>query len=101
MNKKYSEDNCKTRVKNRLLKLLLTVGIVVVVVISTVGLVFAVYVDRNIETEIDESLFANINGEGTTRIYYYEFEDRENREGSVKELEHEVLYGGYKCIYAN
>ena len=91
----------RKRVIRKAFKVLLVMLIISIAVICTVGLVFAIYVDRNIETEIDESIFLNIGSGGAARLYYYEFEDRENRIGVAKELEGEELYGGYKCIYAN
>ena len=100
MKKRKFEKKSVRRIRSVALKILLTMLIIFVVAVSVVGLVFAVYIDRNIETEIDESLFLQVGSDGTTKLYYYDFKDRENRSGELNELEYEELYGGYKCIYA-
>ncbi len=79
---------------------ILTVLLLVITVTSTVvGLVFAIYIDRNIEKSVDESLFSAVGGGAATKLYYYEFTDRENRVGEAIELTEEEIYGGYRCEY--
>lgn len=82
-----------------LLKILTVIALVATVVASVTGLVFAIYIDRNIEKEVDESLFMSVGAESATKLYYYEFSDRENRVGVVKELTEDELYGGYRVKY--
>lgn len=79
---------------------ILTVILLILIVTGTVlGLVFAIYVDKNIEKSVDESLFSMVGTESETKLYYYDFSDRENRVGDAIELKEEELYGGYRCEY--
>ena len=82
-----------------LLKILTIIALVATVAASVTGLVFAIYIDRNIEKEVDESLFMTVGAESATKLYYYEFSDRENRVGTLKELTEDELYGGYRVDY--
>lgn len=79
---------------------ILTVFLLILTVTGTVvGLVFAVYIDKNIEKSIDETLFSVVGAEAQTKLYYYDFTDRANRIGEAVELKEEALYGGYRCEY--
>lgn len=77
----------------------LTVMLVFVITGIIVGSAFAIYVKNNIDTEIDESKYQLNSTNTTTKLYYYEFTDRENRIGSAVELESERLYGGANSIF--
>ena len=88
------------RVFRLLLKILLIILTVLAVVITIAGILLAFYVEKNVEKSIDETVFLSIGTDGVTKLYYYEFEDRENRVGDAYELVGEELYGGYNCIYA-
>ncbi len=91
----------KTKTKSRflaiLLKFILTVAIVLCMVVLTVALVFAIYVEKKIDKTVDESMFTSIGTGASTKLYYYEFEDRENRIGTVCELSDKELYSAYRC----
>ena len=93
------------QIKNRkrawrsLLKAFLIILIIMTVVISVLGLAFAIYVEKNIEKSIDETLFGSVGSDGVTKLYYYDYEDRENRIGEAHELVGQEIYGGYNCIY--
>ncbi len=82
-----------------LIKILTIIALVATVAASVTGLVFAIYIDRNIEKEIDETLFTSVGAESATKLYYYEFSDRENRVGEAYELTEDELYGGYRVKY--
>lgn len=89
----------KKRAWRSILKAILIILIIMTVVISVVGLVFAIYVEKNIEKSIDETLFGSVGSDGVTKLYYYDFEDRENRVGEAHELVEQEIYGGYNCMY--
>ncbi len=85
---------------------LLTLGKALVVLacllcslLLVLGLAFGIYVEKNIDKTVDESLFTSVGTASMTRLYHYEFTDRETREGTVSET-YEELYGGYRCEYA-
>lgn len=82
-----------------LLRVLTVILLVATITLTVAGLVFAIYVDRSIEKSVDESLFANVGNGAATKLYYYEFTDRENRIGEARELVSEEIYGGYRCEY--
>ena len=48
--------------------------------------------------KVDEELFEGLSNGSSSKLYYYEFSDRENREGVAMQIEDE-LYGGYRCEY--
>ncbi len=83
----------------KILKALIIIGIVLVAVATLAGIAFAVYVDRYIDKTIDVELFDMVGSDSQTKLYYYEYEDRENRTGNAVELTEEKLYGGYRCKY--
>ena len=98
MKKRKSPKRAK-RIFLALLKVLTVFLLVATVTLTVAGLVFAIYVDRNIEKSVDESLFLNVGNGAATKLYYYEFTDRENRIGEARELVGEEIYGGYRCEY--
>ena len=79
---------------------LLTVLLVCVIAGIIVGCVFAVYVSQNIDTTIDESVLVTGASEQTTKLYYYEFTDRANREGVAIEME-DRIYGAENSLWAS
>ena len=80
-------------------KIITTVSLVLLITATIVGLVFAIYVERNIDKSVDETLFTLVGSEAVTKLYYYDFTDRENRIGEAIELTEEEIYGGYRCKY--
>ncbi len=81
------------------LKVITLISFVGIITLTVVGLCLAVYVERNIEKEIDEELFTSVGSESSTKLYYYDFSDRENRIGEAVLITNEELYGGYRCEY--
>ena len=77
-----------------LVKIMIVTIIVLTVAAVIVGIVFAIYVDRYVEKSIDEELFYTVGSDTQTKIFYYEYEDRANRQGEAVELTEEQLYGG-------
>ncbi|MBQ8141324.1 MAG: transglycosylase domain-containing protein [Clostridia bacterium] len=82
-----------------LLKFFTVTALILTVTATIVGLVFAIYIEKNIEKSVDETLFAVVGAESATKLYYYDFSDRENRVGEAVEISEEELYGGYRCEY--
>lgn len=94
----------KKNLAKRILNLLLILLIIITITILIVVIAFSIYVKKNIDKEVDETLFEFVASGASTEIYYYEYDsmiDRENREGTEKKLVGTELYGGYRCIYAN
>ena len=79
------------------LKFGLGFAIILVLIVLILCLVFAIYIEKKIDKTIDESLFAPIGTGSSTKVYYYDFEDRENRIGTPVEISSRSLYSTYKC----
>lgn len=85
------------------LNTILTVLLILFIAGVIVGCAFVFYINNNVDPEIDESLL--VGGQSaTTKIYYYDYENREDRIGEIVELEDERLHGAENNIwvrYAN
>ena len=73
--------------------------IILTIIAIVVGITLAIYIDRSVEKEINEELFYVVGSDSETKVFYYEYDDRENRIGEARELIGEKLYGGYRCKY--
>ena len=86
--------------KKGILHFLVKSIIISVIIVSTTitvsGLVFAIYVEKNIEKTIDEDMFFPVGSGASTKIYYYDFSDRENRVGTPHTISDKELYNAYK-----
>lgn len=89
------------RILHKALKAMLITSILVIVTVTVVGIVFALYVDKYIEKNIDEQLFYVVGSDSQTKIYYYDYDDRTARIGEEVELGEEQLYGGYRSKYVS
>ncbi len=87
----------KAIVKKFIVRPLLILLIVLVVTATIVGIIFGIYIDKYIEKNVDETLFSPLGNGASTKIYYYEFSDRENRIGKAQEISSKELYSAYKC----
>ncbi len=83
-----------------IVKVLLITLLFLVIAGMIVGLVFAIYVNKKIEKNIDESLFSMVGSDSSTTLYYYEQSDNGGKTEAV-ELTGETLYGGYRCVYVD
>ncbi len=97
MKAKVKEKGKSLRLKG-MLKVICIIGIILVSVIMIVSLLFAIYIEKHIDKSIDEELFEGLSNGSSSKLYYYEFSDRENREGEAVQIDEE-LYGGYRCEY--
>lgn len=79
---------------NTLLTLLLILFIAGIIV----GCTFAIYINNNLNPEIDESLLA-VGQSVTSKVYYYDYENREDRVGEAVELEEARLHGAENNIW--
>ncbi|MBR6604061.1 MAG: transglycosylase domain-containing protein, partial [Clostridia bacterium] len=77
----------------------LTIMLVGIITAIIVGSAFAIYVKNNIDIEVDETKFELNTTNTTTKLYYYDFTDRENRIGEAIEIEDARLYGGSNSIF--
>lgn len=82
-----------------LLNIILTIMLICFITGIIVCTVFAVYVKNYIDPEVDLSLFSIQNTNQTTKVYYMDFTDRENRIGELVELEDQRLYGSENSIW--
>ena len=85
-------------VANILLTVML-IGLITGIIISTV---FAIYINNYLDLEIDSTLIVTASQDSTTRIYYMDFEtmeDRQNRNGTLVEIEDQRLYATENTIY--
>lgn len=82
-----------------MLNAFLTVMLVGIITLIIVGSAFAIYVKNNVDIKIDETKFELNSTNTTTKLYYYEYSDRENRIGEAVELEDARLYGGSNSIF--
>ncbi len=80
---------------------LITLLLVCIIAGIIVGCVFAIYVSNYIDPTIDESLLVSGTSEQTTKLYYYEFTDRANREGTLVEMEDQRIYGAENSLWAS
>ena len=83
-----------------ILNALLTVMLVCLITGIIVCTVFAVYVKNYIDPNIDPSIF-RMNSSQTTKIYYMNYTDRENRIGEMVEIKDEQLYGSENSVWVS
>lgn len=101
-NKKQQKKKNRSKTKKVLMFILnafLTVFLIGIITGIIVVSAFAIYVKNYVDTEIDESMYQLNSTNTTTKLYYYDYTDRENRIGEAIELESERLYGGSNSIY--
>ena len=90
--------------KKRIFVILLKVICICVVFIMAFSLVpcgaLALYIEKNVEKEIDEGLFSMVGNGTDTTLYYY---SKNEKTGDIEAIRHdnEVIYGGYRCIYSD
>ena len=77
------------------------VVLVLTIIVLSVGLALALYIETNMDKEIDESLFSFVGNGSSSKVYYYDFDDRSNRQGRLVELSNAELFGGYRCHYVS
>ncbi|MBQ8509062.1 MAG: transglycosylase domain-containing protein [Clostridia bacterium] len=88
------------RIFSYVLNVLLTVLLICFITGIIVVTVFAVYVKNYIDPEIDPSLF-KMNASQTTKIFYMDYSDRENRIGEMIEIEDQRLYGSQNSMWVS
>ncbi len=89
------------RICTYLLNIVLTLLLIVFLTGIIAGSAFAIYIKNYVDPTIDEALFDIGTASQTTRLYYYDYEDRANRIGEAVELEDERLYGENNSIWAS
>lgn len=83
-----------------ILNILLTLLLVCFITGIIVATVFAVYVKNHIDPEIDPAIF-RMNSSQTTKIYYMDYTDRENRIGTMVEIKDEQLFGSENSVWVS
>ena len=89
-----------SRVLTYIFSTLLTLFLILFITGIIVGCAFAIYVNQYLDPEIDESLL-NVGQSLTSKIYYYDYEDREYRVGEAVEIEDQRLYGAQNNIWVS
>lgn len=83
-----------------ILNVLLTILLICFITGIIVATAFAVYVKNYIDPEIDPAIF-RMNSSQTTKIYYMDYTDRENRIGTMVEIKDEQLYGSENSVWVS
>lgn len=86
------------RIFSYILNALLTFILICFITGIIVATVFAVYVKNYIDPTIDPAIF-RVNSSQTTKIYYMDYTDRENRIGNMVEIKDEQLYGSENSVW--
>ncbi len=88
------------RIFSYVLNALLTVILILFITGIIVATVFAVYVKNYIDPSIDPAIF-KVNSSQTSKIYYMEYTDRQNRIGKMVEIKDEQLYGAENSVWVS
>lgn len=83
-----------------LINIIITLLLILAIMGIICGCAFAVYIDQNVDTEIDANLFRfteSLTG-SSSELYYYEFTDRTNRVGEAIPLDDDQIYGSGKSV---
>jgi len=83
-----------------LVNIIITLLLILAIMGIICGCAFAVYIENNVETEIDATLFRfteSLTG-SSSELYYYEFTDRTNRIGEAVPLNDEQIHGSGKSV---
>lgn len=99
--KESNRTSAAGRVARTVLNILLIVIIAAVGTLTVAGVAAGIYIKNNFDTEIDESIytFQFPSGSSGTEFYYYNFSDREQREGEAVLLEDQTLYGSGNSVF--
>jgi len=89
----------KSRGARKFFRVILIVVLLLVLVILLLGMAFSIYVDKFMEKEIDESLFSMMGNGSSSEVYYYDYQNGRNQQGTAIKLANEELFGGYRCVY--
>lgn len=84
-----------------ILNSVLTVLLVILICGIIIGSAFALYIKNYVDTDIDTSLLSSSATDTTTRIYYMDYTDRENRVGNAVEIEDQRIYSSDNSIWVS
>ena len=84
-----------------ILNILLTIVLVGLITGTIVGGVFAIYIQNYVEVDLEGFDYVATNQNMTTKIYYMNYSDRENRIGVPVELEDQRIYGEQNRTWAS
>lgn len=84
-----------------LLNTVLTVMLIGLICALIIGAVFALYIKNYVDTDIDASILSTSGTDSTTRIYYMDYTDRENRVGTAVEIEDQRIYSSDNSIWVS
>lgn len=85
------------------LNVFLAVIAVLIVLMTAGGVAMGIYIQNNFDTEIDESIYTakTFEGHSGTEFYFYEFSDRQRRQGEAVLLKDETLYGSGNSVFCS
>ncbi|HHT54822.1 MAG TPA: glycosyl transferase [Clostridiales bacterium] len=98
------EANHNHRIRHRfrvIVSLLAILCILISLLLLAAGFYITVYLSSNYDDSIDVLLFGAAARRGATKIYYYNFSDRQRRVGELVELVGEKLHSPGNCIYVS
>ena len=81
------------------LKLLCLILIFLMTFSLILGGALSIYIEKKVEKNIDESAFTMVGNGTEASIFYYDVDETTGKI-EAKRLEGEVLYGGYRCVFA-
>ncbi len=83
-----------------LFNIILTLLLILAIMGVICGCAFAVYINSNVDTEIDETMFrfTEVVSGSASELYRYEWTDRTNRVGEAVPLDGEKIYGSSKSV---
>ena len=82
-----------------ILNTVLTILLICLVCGIILGTVFTLYVKNYVDTDFDMSILSTSESDSTTRIYYMDYTDRQNRVGTPVELEDQRIYSADNSIW--
>ena len=81
--------------KKILFRMMVITAIILLSFVLLLGIIFSIYIVRTVDREVDESLFEVIDGNTSSKIYYYETEQKKI-DDLATELVSQELYGGFR-----
>ncbi len=88
------------RILSYILNAILTIVLICFITGIFVATVLAVYIKNNIDPEVDLDLF-HMNTNQTSKVYYMDYTDRENRIGEMVEIKDEQLFGSENSVWVS
>lgn len=107
--KKYKEKKPKKKSEGNIVKKILSVTASIFLTLFLIGFItgtivvgaFAIYIKNHIDPVIDDFDMISTDQKQSSRIYYMNYTDRDNRVGEAIELDGERLYGSENRVWVS